>query len=73
MYKQRNAFYDWSRVPLMMTIDQAAVLIQITPEHLRTLCRKGIVPAMQLGQEWRISRDVVRERLNGRPTAQKEG
>lgn len=73
MYRQPNHYYDWNRVPLMLTIDQAAVLIQITPEHLRTLCRKGIVPAMQLGQEWRISRDVVRERLNGRQAAQKEG
>lgn len=72
---QRNLkyFYDWNRVPLMMTIDQAAILIQITLEHLRTLCRKGIVPAMQLGQEWRIDREVVRERLNGRQVVQKEG
>ena len=65
MYREPRQYTDWSRVPLMLTISQAAVLIQITPEHLRTLCRKGIVPAMQLGQEWRIDREVVREMLKG--------
>jgi len=67
MQRMPKYYCDWSRLPLMLTINLAAVLIQITPEHLRTLCRKGIVPAMQLGQEWRISRDAVRERLKGAP------
>jgi excisionase family DNA binding protein len=65
MQRMPKYYCDWSRLPLMLTINQAAVLIQITPEHLRTLCRKGIVPAMQLGQEWRIDREVMRERLKG--------
>lgn len=63
----RNQYTDWSRVPLVLCIDQAAVLLQMTPENLRKLCRQGKIPAMQLGSEWRISKDSIREQLQNKP------
>jgi excisionase family DNA binding protein len=50
-----------------LTIDQAAILLQMTPENLRKLCRQGKIPAMQLGSEWRISKDSIREQLQSKP------
>lgn len=63
----RNQYTEWGRVPLLLTIDQAAILLQCTPENLRKLCRQGKVPAMQLGSEWRISKDSIRAQLQEKP------
>lgn len=65
MYKQRNAFYDWSRVPLILDTTQAALLLQITPDRLAHLCKTGQFPAMRVGKAWRIGREAIRERLEG--------
>ncbi len=73
MYRQPNHYYDWSRVPLILDTTQAALLLQITPDRLAHLCKTGQFPAMRVGKAWRLDRDVIRERLTGRPPAQKEG
>ena len=72
MYKQRNAFYDWSRVPLILDTTQAALLLQITPDRLAHLCKTGQFPAMRVGKAWRIGREAIRERLEGTPRRRTE-
>lgn len=68
MNRPRNQYTEWSKVPLVLNTVQAGLLLQMTPDHLSRLCRSGAVPAMQLGTEWRISREAIREKLNGKPT-----
>lgn len=58
---QSRYFTSWDKVPLLLDMPQAAVLLQITPEHLRRLCKQGKVPAVQVGKGWRISRDVIQQ------------
>lgn len=60
----RKHYTEWGRVPLLLTTDQAAILLQSTPENLRKLCRTGKLPAIQVGVEWRISRDSIRDLLS---------
>ena len=71
MYKQRNAFYDWSRVPLILDTTQAALCCKSPPTGLH-LCKTGQFPAMRVGKAWRLDRDVIRERLTGRPRRRKK-
>jgi excisionase family DNA binding protein len=63
MYRQPRHYYDWSRVPLILDVAQAAILLQITPEHLARMCKAGTIPAAQFGKGWRIERDVIRAKL----------
>lgn len=68
MNRQRNQYTDWNKVPLILNTTQAGLLLQMTPDRLSRLCRSGAIPAMQLGNKWRISREAIREKLNGEPT-----
>ena len=63
---QPRYYTDWNRVPLLLDTYQAAVLLQITPEHLSRMCKKGTVPAARIGKGWRISREVIQEMLSGK-------
>jgi excisionase family DNA binding protein len=53
-------YTDWNHLPLLMSLEEASILLQITPEALRRLCKAGKIPAAQFGKLWRISRDVIR-------------
>lgn len=63
---QPRYYTDWNRVPLLLDTSQAAVLLQITPEHLSRLCKKGAVPAMRIGKGWRIGRETIRQMIEGK-------
>ncbi|HUW08503.1 MAG TPA: helix-turn-helix domain-containing protein [Anaerolineae bacterium] len=49
----------------LMTLQQASEFLQIDPDTLRALSRRGRVPAMKIGRQWRFDpkllRDWVRE------------
>ena len=49
----------------LMTLQQASEFLQIDPDTLRALARRGRVPAMKVGRQWRFDptllRDWVRE------------
>lgn len=64
MYPTRNLYTDWARVPVLMTLGQAAMCLQLTPEALRRLCKAGEIPAAQYGKEWRICKDDLRAMID---------
>jgi len=69
-----STYTDWNKVPLLLDLTQAAVLLQLTPEGLRRICKAGQIPAAQFGKLWRISRDVIREMaLGGANRASEDG
>ncbi len=35
-------YTNWNSVPVLLSPEQAAVLLQMTPEHIRRMCRLGI-------------------------------
>ena len=37
----RNIYTDWGRVPLLLTLEEAGLLLRVTPECVRVLCVKG--------------------------------
>ena len=71
MNRPRTTYTNWNALPLILTTTQAALLLQITPEHLSRMCARGTIPAMRLEQQWRISRDMIRGRLEGTQEAAK--
>lgn len=53
-------YTNWNSVPVLLSPEQAAVLLQMTPEHIRRMCRLGQIPAIHVGKIWRIDREVIR-------------
>lgn len=45
----------------MLTIDQAAALLNVREVVLRRLARNGKVPCLKVGGEWRFPADIVEQ------------
>lgn len=51
---------DW---PDMMTIEEAAPRLRLTPAGLRRMVRNGVVAGTRVGKRWLISKDEVKRVL----------
>jgi len=45
----------------LMTLQQASEFLQIDADTLRALTRRGRVPAMKIGRQWRFDPELLRE------------
>jgi excisionase family DNA binding protein len=45
----------------LMTLQQASEFLQIDPDTLRALTRRGRVPAVKIGRQWRFDPGLLRE------------
>lgn len=61
----RNIYTDWGRVPLLLTLEEAGLLLRVTPECVRVLCVKGKLPAMQVGKQWRVDKKGLMQMIGG--------
>lgn len=59
---------DTSTLPLLLTVKQAADLLNVSPHHVRNLCANGKIRSVKVGSKWRIGRDAFLEQfeINGR-------
>jgi excisionase family DNA binding protein len=48
-----------SELPYLLTVEQAAELLQLHPETVRLQARQGRLPAKKFGRTWRILRDEL--------------
>ena len=48
---------DASSLPIMLNIEQAASLLNVSGKHMRDLARDGAIRAVKVGNAWRIPRD----------------
>ena len=59
----RNIYADWGRVPLLLTLEEARLLLRVTPECVRVLCVKGKLPAIQVGKQWRVYKNGIMQMI----------
>lgn len=43
----------------LLTIQDVAVLLKVSRQHVRKMIRAGLLPAMKIGREWRIEKDYL--------------
>jgi excisionase family DNA binding protein len=57
----------------ILTVDQAAAVLQLHPYTVRKMLREGTLPGRKLGaKEWRVSRQALDDFMRGEgPTAVK--
>jgi excisionase family DNA binding protein len=51
--------------PVVLTLEQAASLLQIPVTTARQMCREKRLPAFKVGQTWRIPRTWLEEYIMG--------
>jgi excisionase family DNA binding protein len=47
---------EWSDLPLVLTSDQAALVLQVTRRTLTNMLDRGVLRGVKIGKEWRVSR-----------------
>ena len=60
-----NTVRRWSRLPLVLTAKEAAEIIGITPYTMGQHLIRGDIPGQRVGRSWRVSRDALRNYLEG--------
>ena len=59
---------EWSDLPLVLTTEQAAAVLQINRRTVSNMLDRGELQGVKIGKEWRVSRDAVRGFVNPRAT-----
>lgn len=52
---------DPRTLPLLLTAQQAAKLLNVSDKHVRDLCARGDIKSVRIGKSWRIGRDALLE------------
>lgn len=56
---------QWSELPLVLTSDQAAVVLQINRRTLTNMLDRGVLRGVKIGKEWRVSRAEMMRFVEG--------
>ena len=51
----------------VLTVEQAAELLQLPPDRIRALARDGKIPAGKVGSHWRFSRRALLRLVGDEP------
>lgn len=54
-----NVYTEYEKVPVLMTIQQAAVLLQLTERTVLNLINSKDIEATKFGKEWRIPKESL--------------
>lgn len=52
---------DPRTLPLLLTAQQAAKLLNVSDKHVRDLCARSEIKSVRIGKSWRIGRDALLE------------
>ncbi len=55
-----------SELPDVLTVEQAAELLQLSTKTLKRLSQAGRVPGRRVGNQWRFSRQALMDWLAGK-------
>ena len=60
----RQRFYlSWSDVPALIDLEQASALLGLTVDSVRRYCVTGDIPAVQIGKQWRIDKQLLMKKF----------
>lgn len=62
---QRRFYTNWNLAPALLTTEQAGMLLQMTPEHVKRLCARGDLPAQKIGKLWRVDKERLKAWMEG--------
>ena len=55
---------EWSNLPLVLTTQQVADLLQVDHRTMTNYCRHGQIKAFKIGKHWRITREALLSFVN---------
>lgn len=65
LMKKKIIYYrDWDELPVLLTLSQVAILLDITHDTASRWARTGKIPAVKVADEWRVEKQAIREMFN---------
>lgn len=59
-----NKISDWASLPVILSVEETALVLNCSQEQVRKLCRDGILPARKVSPRlWAVSKNRLREFL----------
>lgn len=68
--KKWTPYRDWDQLDLVLDVEQLCAVLRITEPTALKLLQSGEIPGWQIARRWRISRDALRAKLEGRQAAE---
>lgn len=63
--KRTSTFYNWDKIPVLMSIEQACALLDLSDKTVVKYVRQGLIKGNKLGGKWRVNRDSVGNYFEG--------
>ena len=57
-------YTSWNELPVLLSIDETALLMRIGRDSVSKMCQEGTIPAMRFGKQWRIDKIKLQEMFN---------
>jgi PTS system nitrogen regulatory IIA component len=54
-----------NELPIILTLEQAAEMLQLSPRTVQRMVSKGKMPGRRIGGQWRFDREQLREWVRG--------
>ena len=62
----KKPYVNWAKVPVLMRIDELAILVDGDEDTIRSLARDGEIPgAQKIGNRWLVERETFRRYFEG--------
>lgn len=59
----RRKYFTWGDVPALIDLEQASELLGLSIESVRRFCVAGDLPAVQVGKQWRIDKQLLMKKF----------
>lgn len=60
---RQKAYLSWDEVPVLISLEQAAVLLGVGVDAVRKYCVANELPATRIGKVWHIDKQKLMERF----------
>ena len=60
---RQRSYLSWSDVPALIDLEQASALLGLTVDSVRRYCVTGDIPAVQIGKQWRIDKQLLMKKF----------
>lgn len=60
---RQNAYLTWDEVPVLISLEQAAILLGIGIDAVRKHCVNNELPATKIGKTWHIDKQRLMEQF----------
>lgn len=64
MAKKIIYYRDWDELPVLLTLSQVAILLDITLDTAQKWAKKGKIPAVKIADQWRVEKQAIQNMFN---------